>query len=166
MEDYNGYSWGWIDIEGTRFKAGIETKIPVDRIAGVWGKCFRSDIANGTYLETFLTDYREDINQKGNIWSLRPLACIQKINREQCLAYAYPEETSHTDVYVFTPIVAQSKPILTKCLWKCGKCGHTFYGLALSIYERFIYWLTTKKIKCDACHEKAAGYEGSFLFNK
>ena len=147
--NYKGYLWGWILNDGIRLNSG-GTAIR-DKIVGIWGKVFRSDIPNHFYCETFLP--KQQNSTKKSSWTERPLTMLQNINREQCILFAYPENNPVANEIIIIPGLDAPKTMKQQS-WKCKACGHTFYT-PLSVIKKFM-----PKIKCDVCKKIAATKTG------
>ena len=79
LKGYDGYEWGWICGDGTRQESGgIVTGEP-PKIVGIWGKIYRTDISRPCYFET---------NRKEE----QTLGELLRVNMQQCLLFAYPED--------------------------------------------------------------------------
>ena len=159
LNEYEGYVWGWITDDGERQKSGPDgSALPAD-IIGVWGKVFRDNVKEHFYFETFLSEFAKDTTEKSS-WSERPLNTLLYLNRQKCLKGAYPEDYPIADEMMALPEF-EVKRFKVLQLWKCNKCGHTFYTSVLpkeSILTKLLRVgrLEFVRIKCEVCEKTAA----------
>ena len=140
-EDYSGYEWGWIIKDGTRQDSGREAPVLPDEIAGIWSVVKYKNIEIPSYHEIFLEEYKK--SEKGS-WGERPMTMLLKLMRIQAHTFARNNEVdlpSLEDEIVTLPILfAESTKKLQ--LWKCKKCGHTFYT---PLEEKQVWYLRIRE---------------------
>ena len=124
--DYLGYEWGWITKDGTRQDSGGETSVMPEKIAGIWSIVKYKDIETPSYHEIFLDEYKK--SEKGS-WGERPITMLLKLMRIQAHKFARNNEADlssiEDEIIALPTLFAESTKTLQ--LWKCKKCGHTFY---------------------------------------
>jgi hypothetical protein len=157
LTEYDGYEWGWIIEGGKREDCGqVGTGMP-NNVVGIWGRVYRKDIDKTFYHETFLSEYRKETTPKSS-WSERPLTMLQNLNREQCLNFAYPEDSTIPNEIILIP--EQEIPKVRKLqLWECKKCGHAFYtptGPKQAMREMVRHLWKPLRAECEVCNQVTA----------
>ncbi len=144
--DYSGYEWGWITSDGERHESGNQSRAMPGTIVGIWSTVERKGIEVPFRHEIFLEEYRKPKSDEGS-WAKRPIAMLLKLSRNQSYNFAYADQTDNALIegeliLLSTPPSENTKKLQ---LWKCKKCGHTFYTPLekkqvwyLRIRERFL----------------------------
>lgn len=112
LENYNGYEWGWISKDGGIINPS-EANV-TGEVSGVWGKVYRTDISRAFYFETG--------REEG-----QALTELLRVNMQQCLLYAYPEDNPIPYRIIHVPEEAVRKTFKVLQRWRCKECEHTFY---------------------------------------
>jgi len=157
LEDYKGFSWGWIMEGGQRQEAGTTTTAMPANIVGVWGKVHREGI-DDFHHEIFLTEYDEE-NPPPISMVERPLSVLLNLIRAQCIRLAYPEDGLIGNEILLLPEIEAPK-FRKLQLWEC-KCGHTFYTelAPKRLFRQIIKSLVTcrvQRIACSSCNQIGA----------
>ena len=143
LENYDGYEWGWILIDGTRCPPAESI---TGEIAGIWGRLFRKDIEKAFYSEMTKPDGT----------TLEEL--IAK-NLQQCIRFSFPEYYPMSNAVLPAPENTTIKNYRVLQRWKCGECDHTFYTELLprltlkAAWHRLRAFDLIVTIECEICKQ-------------
>ncbi len=148
LENYDGYEWGWIvkQDEGTPFVNCGHQEPVSGQVAGVWGKVYRTDISKPFYYETSRLEGMT-------------IQELLRVNMQQCLLYAYPEDNPIPNTIKALPEQPASKNYKVLQRWRCGKCDHTFYTELLprltlkEIWKHLWSFDLSVTIECEICKQ-------------
>ena len=158
LENYDGYEWGWI----TKTSAGdedlcrqnLESGKPAQwEITGVWGRVHRIDISFSYYLETFIIEGQT-------------IADLLRVNMQQCLLYAYPEDNPISNTIKAIPEQPTGKTFKILQRWRCKECDHTFYTELLprltfkEIWKHLRSFDLSVTIECEICKQISCNKNG------
>ncbi len=155
LTNYDGYEWGWIRKEGERIGLVDELAGSVlnDDICGIWGKVYRLDISRPFYFETFRLEGQE-------------LTELLRVNMQQCLLYAYPEDYPMPNTIKAIPEQPTGKNYKVLQRWRCKECGHTFYTELLprltlkEIWKHLRSFDLSVTIECEICKQISCAKNG------